>query len=238
MTPREMQKAFETKVTLIDPSLLIDEKLTSDTIFQFLNNFTKRLVRQIYLSDANDTSQTRLRKYNLDIIKSLISRRNIPVNDDFKITDPNTKQCALPDDYFLYLRSNSLVKTTYLNKEGDTLYVIPNDVISVEDSEKVITTPYNQVILRSPQVVLCSNENGSCMNIIHDKFTKLDSVDLIYYRMPKEFNVLNVNNETILDHCELPETVHDAIVDGAVEMFITEARYRLTRKQENNDEVR
>lgn len=238
MTPREMQKAFETKVTLIDPSLLIDEKLTSDTIFQFLNNFTKRLVRQIYLSDANDTSKTRLRKYNLDIIKSLISRKNIPVTDDFKITDPNTKQCALPDDYFLYLRSNSIVKTTYLNKEGGTLYVIPNDVISVEDSEKVITTPYNQVILRSPQVVLCSNENGNCMNIIHDKFTKLDSVDLIYYRMPKEFNVLNVNNETILDHCELPETVHDAIVDGAVEMFITEARYRLTRKQENNNEVR
>lgn len=44
-----MQKLFETKVSLMDPSLLVREKLTSDIIFQFLNAYTKRYVKQIYL---------------------------------------------------------------------------------------------------------------------------------------------------------------------------------------------
>ena len=80
-------------------------------------------------------------------------------------------------------------------------------------------------------MILCSDENIDCLNVIYDKFTELDRIDLIYYRIPKEFNVLNVDNENVLDHCELPESMHEAIVDGAVEMFITEAKYRLNIKQ-------
>ena len=33
MDARTMQKQFETRVSLIDPTLLIKEKVTSDTIF-------------------------------------------------------------------------------------------------------------------------------------------------------------------------------------------------------------
>jgi len=49
--------------------------------------------------------------------------------------------------------------------------------------------------------------------------------------MPKEFNVLNVDNVNVLDRCELPESMHIEIVEGAVEMFVTEAKYRLNLKQ-------
>ena len=45
--------------------------------------------------------------------------------------------------------------------------------------------------------------------------------------MPKKFDVIGVDNINVLDHCELPENVHMEIVEGAVEMFITEAKYRL-----------
>lgn len=238
MTAREMQKAFETKVTLIDSSLLIDEKLTSDTIFQFLNAYTKRFVKQIYLGKDNIADDTRAHKYNLDVIKSLVSRKYLQPNNNIFITDPNTKQYILPDDYFLYLRSNSLVESTYLDNESGKIHVIPNDLVAVEDTEKIITTPYNQIILRQPQVILCSNDNQNCMNVIYDKFTKPTDIDLIYYRMPKEFNVIGVDDNKILDHCELPESVHEDIVTGAVEMFITEARYRLTTKQQDNNEIR
>lgn len=238
MTAREMQKAFETKVSLINSSFLIDEKLTSDTIFQFLNAYTKRFVKQIYLNGDNTENDTRIHKYNLDAIKSLISRKYLKPKKNTRITDLYTKQCPLPSDYFLYIRSNSLVKTTYLSNKENEIHIIPNNVISVEDSEKVITTPYNQIILRQPQVILCSDENIDCLNVIYDKFTELDSIDLIYYRIPKEFNVLNVDNKKVLDHCELPESMHEAIVDGAVEMFITEAKYRLNIKQQTDNEVR
>jgi len=55
---------------------------------------------------------------------------------------------------------------------------------------------------------------------------------MVYYRKPKKFDVIGVDNINILDTCELPENVHMEIVEGAVEMFITEARYRLNTKQD------
>lgn len=226
-----MQKAFETKVSLIDPTLQLTNKLTSDVIFQFLNEYTQRYVKQVYLQRDNLQSDTRAHKGNVDSIKSLITRKQLFNQTDTHNTDKYSRQYLLPNDYFLYIRSNSLVTSTYLNQKYDDLESIPNEMISTEDAEKVITTPYNRVILRNPQVTMITSDKQMCMNVIHDAFTKIDSVDLIYYRLPKPFNVLNVDGKNILDHCELPESVHNEIVEGAVEMFVTEAKFRLNVKQ-------
>lgn len=77
-----------------------------------------------------------------------------------------------------------------------------------------------------------NGEDSTDLNVIHDKFTNIERLDLVYYRIPKEFNVLGVDNKNILDHCELPESTHMEIVEGAVEMFVTEAKYRLNIKQD------
>ena len=88
----------------------------------------------------------------------------------------------------------------------------------------------------NPYVVLNNGNNADAnkklyLNVLHDEYTKVKKVDLVYYRKPKRFDVIGVDNENILDRCELPENVHMEIVEGAVEMFITEARYRLNMKQ-------
>lgn len=228
-----MQKLFETKVSLIDPTLKIEQKLTSDVIFQFLNAYTQRYVKDVYLQGDNVQDDTRAQKGNIDAIKSLITRKQLIDQVDTRNTDMYVKQYTLPENYFLYIRSNSLVTSTYQNEKLNNIGVIPNQIISEEDAEKVITTPYNQIILRQPCVVMMSNKNNSCMNVIHDRFTTIDSVDLIYYRLPKPFNVIGVDNTNVLDYCELSDSVHNEIVDGAVEMFITEAKYRLNVKQDN-----
>lgn len=231
MNSREMQIEFERRVQLMDPSLNITDKLTSDTIFSFLNAFTKRYVKQIYLSFDNTVSNTRQQKAGIDAIKSLLVRAVL----DKKIntsSDNYTDSFQLPYDYFLYSRSNSLVTSTYMNNHLDELSPVPNELITAEDASKVITTPYNQIILRSPQVVLYNGEDSTDLNVIHDKFTNIEQLDLVYYRIPKEFNVLGVDNKNILDHCELPESTHMEIVEGAVEMFVTEAKYRLNIKQD------
>jgi len=44
---------------LMDPNLQLNEKLTSDTIFSFLNAFTKRYVKQIYLLADQTQNNTR-----------------------------------------------------------------------------------------------------------------------------------------------------------------------------------
>ena len=228
-----MQKAFETKVSLIDPSLKIEEKLTSDTIFQFLNDYTRRYVKQIYLQADNVQDNTRAHKDNIDAIKSLITRTQLFSQPNARNIDGYVKQYELPENYFLYVRSSSLVTSTYLNEHLNTTGIIPNTIISEEDAEKVITTPYNQIILRQPCVVMMSNYDTTCINVIHDKFTTIEGIDLVYYRLPKQFNVINVDNDKVLDRCELPDSVHNEIVDGAVETFITEAKYRLNIKDKD-----
>lgn len=50
MTAREMQIEFERRIALMDATFKIEDKLTSDTIFSFLNAYTKRYIKQIYLS--------------------------------------------------------------------------------------------------------------------------------------------------------------------------------------------
>ena len=228
-----MQKAFETKVALIDPTLKIEEKLTSDTIFQFLNAYTRRYVKQIYLQAANVQDNTRAHKDSIDAIKSLITRIQLYEQPSTRNTDGYVKQYVLPENYFLYIRSSSMVTSTYLNTDMNGIGIIPNTIISEEDAEKVITTPYNQIILRQPCVVMMSSHSNTCINVIHDKFTTIEGLDLVYYRLPKPFNVINVDGSKILDYCELPDSVHNDIVDGAVEMFITEAKYRLNMKDKD-----
>ena len=241
MTAREMQMEFERRITLINPDFEIKEKLTSDTIFSFLNAYTERFVRNNYLQEDTVADNSRAQKKNADALKGLIVRGLYVVDvKDENNTDRTTDRASLPDDYFLYIRSNSLLSKNYkLENEitNEEQYVVaPNKMIREDDTDKVISSYYNKAIILTPYVVL-SNGNVADVtkklyaNIIHDEYTIVKKLDLVYYRKPKRFDVIGVDGINVLDHCELPENVHMEIVEGAVEMFITEAKYRLNMKQ-------
>jgi hypothetical protein len=51
MDARMMQMEFERRIILMNPEFEIKEKLTSDTIFSFLNAYTERFVRMNYLQE-------------------------------------------------------------------------------------------------------------------------------------------------------------------------------------------
>lgn len=231
MKARDMQIEFERRITLMNPALNIAEKVTSDTIFSFLNAYTKRYVRELYLSSDSTEDGTRAQKRSIDAIKSLLKREVINKTKNVH-SDEYTESFLLPDDYFLYVRSNSLVTSTYRDRELSNTQAIPNHIIDADDTDNVLTTPFNHIILRNPQVILHTGGKEVYANVIHDQYTTLEQLDLIYYRLPKEFNVLNVDGKNILDHCELPESTHMEIVEGAVDMFVTEAKYRLNTKQD------
>jgi hypothetical protein len=160
---------------------------------------------------------------------------------DANNTDKVSDRAILPDNYFLYIRSNSLISKNYkIEKEitTESEYVVtPNKTIREDDVEKVISTYYNKAIMLNPYVVLnagniTDTSDKLYINIIHDEYTIIKKLDLVYYRKPKRFDVIGVDGVNVLDHCELPDNVHMEIVEGAVEMFITEAKYRLNMKQD------
>ena len=249
MTAREMQMEFERRIQLMNPAFELKEKVTSDTIFSFLNAYTERYVRNNYLQEDMVQDGTRAQKKNADALKGLVVRGLFAVeNADADNTDKTTDRVSLPEDYFLYIRSNSLLSKTYKIEEeieNENEYVVaPNKPIREDDVEKIISTYYNKAIILTPYIVLnagnVTDEAESLfVNIIHDTYTIVKKLDLVYYRKPKKFDVIGVDGETVLDHCELPENVHMEIVEGAVEMFITEAKYRLAGtgdRRRNNEE--
>lgn len=264
MTAREMQMEFERRITLMNPDFEIKEKITSDTIFSFLNAYTERFVRNNYLQEDTVADGSRAQKKNVDALKGLVVRDLFKIEEkDENNTDRTTDRVLIPSDYFLYIRSNSLLSKNYKLEtaidatvgEGESTtedlskYVVaPNKLIREDDTDKVISSYYNKAIILTPYVVFntsvftetikdvegkeeTKNIERLCMNVIHDDYTIVKYVDLVYYRKPKRFDVIGVDNETVLNRCELPENVHMEIVEGAVEMFITEAKYRLNMKQ-------
>lgn len=245
MDARTMQMEFERRITLMNPNFELKEKLTSDTIFSFLNAYTERYVRNNYLQEDSFQDGTRAQKKNQDALKGLITRALLTLDaKDENNTDKVSDRAILPDDYFLYIRSNSVISKNYKLEEEiqeENNYVItPNKTIREDDVEKILSTYYNKAILLNPYVVLNNGNNSDeqkelYINVIHDEYTIVKKLDLVYYRKPKKFDVIGVDGENILDHCELPENVHMEIVEGAVEMFITEAKYRLNMRQNNNE---
>ena len=244
MKAREMQVEFERRIQLMNPNFELTEKLTSDTIFSFLNAYCERYVRNNYLQEDMVQDGTRQQKKNADALKGLITRQTLVIaTKDSNNTDKTSDRSVLPTNYFLYIRSNSLISKNYkLNTEilSEADYVVtPNKTIREDDVEKIISTYYNKTILRNPYIVL-NNGNESdvdrelYINIIHDEYTIIKKLDLVYYRKPKRFDVIGIDSLTVFDECELPENVHMEIVEGAVEMFITEAKYRLNMNQNNN----
>lgn len=244
MNSRAMQIEFERRITLMNPNFELAEKLTSDTIFSFLNAYTERYVRLNYLQEDAVQDGTRAQKKNADALKGLITRGLYAVEaKDENNTDKTSDRVSLPSDYFLYIRSNSLISKNYKIEEeiqNEQDYVVTsNKTIREDDVEKVISTYYNKAIVLNPYVVLNAGNNADeekklYLNVIHDEYTIIKKVDLVYYRKPKKFDVIGVDGVNVLDHCELPENVHMEIVEGAVEMFITEAKYRLNMKPEDN----
>lgn len=244
MNSRAMQIEFERRITLMNPNFELAEKLTSDTIFSFLNAYTERYVRLNYLQEDAVQDGTRAQKKNADALKGLITRGLYAVEaKDENNTDKTSDRVSLPSDYFLYIRSNSLISKNYKIEEeiqNEQDYVVTsNKTIREDDVEKVISTYYNKAIVLNPYVILNAGNNADeekklYLNVIHDEYTTIKKVDLVYYRKPKKFDVIGVDGVNVLDHCELPENVHMEIVEGAVEMFITEAKYRLNMKPEDN----
>ena len=244
MKAREMQVEFERRIQLMNPNFELTEKLTSDTIFSFLNAYCERFVRNNYLQEDMVQDGTRQQKKNADALKGLITRQTLTIaTKDSYNTDKTSDRAILPTNYFLYIRSNSLISKNYkldteILLEADYV-VTPNKTIREDDVEKIISTYYNKTILRNPYVVLNNGNESDAdrnlyINIIHDEYTIIKKLDLVYYRKPKRFDVIGVDSLTVFDECELPENVHMEIVEGAVEMFITEAKYRLNMNQNNN----
>lgn len=231
MNAKNMQIEFERRIQLVDPTLTIDEKPNSDLIFSILNEAQDRYVMLNYVGDDQMESETNTHTRNTDSIKSLLVEKELTSTGT---TANGITRYRLPhlatEEYFLYVHSYSKVKGTY--KQYTDFVKVDNQLVKYRDLGKFIKTAYNSPIIRQPAVALVSDPTTkyNYMEVVVDPYTTLGNVILTYYRKPLRFNTTDGAAQ-----CELPESVHSEIVDLAVNMFITEGKYRLSSRSSRNN---
>lgn len=141
----------------------------------------------------------------------------------------------------MYIRSNSIINKNYKSKNVTTLAHTPNVSLKQDDIQRVVGSFYNENgIIRNPLVVLESTSSDSpYLKLIHDKYTNVTGLDLVYYCQPYSFNVLKYDDNdysegAVHSYCELPFSCFDELVNGAVNMFIKEYKFALSGIDEDN----
>lgn len=241
---RQLGIEFERRIQTMIPEKEFD-KLDTETIYSFLNQYQDRYIHDIYRNLDNIQSGTKLSSHVESVLQALLKTSELTAAGNSNPIDiPLSIVCELPPDFDMYVRSTSIVSDTYSFKvSNDTnggLKIISNQLVSQNDAHKLFETPNNSLrILRQPIAVLSKNNDKFTLIIIHDRYTNIQKVGLTYYAKPAYFDIMTSTA------CELPMNVFDDIVSGAVDLYVqyvagTEANKKKQqeqlRKQQQNEQ--
>lgn len=230
---RQLGIEFERRVQTMIPEKEYIDKLDTDTIFSYLNQYQDRYIHEVYRNLDKLESGSKLSAHVESILQSLLRREEILVSDskDYTgdISDMNqvvvgtgrSVVYTLDPAFYMYVRSVSKVTSTFSfrggNKDGQSaIRVIPNQLVSQSEVWKLIETPHDTLrILRYPAAVLSphNDNNKPTLTVIYDQYTTPTAIEVTYYAQPKHFDVMTSTA------CELPDDVFEDLVSGAVDLY-------------------
>lgn len=132
---RQLGIEFERRVQTLIPDAEFLNKLDTDTIYSFLNQYQDKYIHQIYRNLDSIPAGSKTSAHVESVLQNMLKSETISVldenvidNSETDFTDPNGLSIVdtarsitypLPSDFYLYIRSVSNVTSTYSFNAGD-----------------------------------------------------------------------------------------------------------------------
>lgn len=172
---RQLGIEFERRIQTMIPEKEYIDKLDTDTIYSFLNQYQDKYVHEIYRNLDRLESGSKLSAHVESVLQSLQASVTISMSDDdyrskdntqVNIQDPSyvivdTARSAtfeLPKNFYMYIRSVSNVSSTYGFRSKSTngtsssdqaqalqIRILPNELVSQSDVWRLLETPHDSL---------------------------------------------------------------------------------------------
>lgn len=223
MTQREFQIEFERRLQLMDPNLVIKEKLTSDTIISFINEAIDKFYKTRYSGinfKAQGFEQTQKR---IDDLRTLIKNKKYTEGSINK-SDRNSYSVELPEDYVLLLGDTAGIQPSNLNECWETNergeYIIKyTDTLesTIETLDRQLGNSLSEHKLKYCQARPLKLIQDNNVILYTDGKYKVSEYEITYLAKPSKINSSNITNT---EYTDLPEHTHMEIVKMAIQIYL------------------
>ena len=222
---RAMIIEIERRLQTMDPTMQIQNKIETDDIISFLNQYQNMFIKDVYLSKSKVKDDKRLSSKLNDYLSTLYTKQALQTNID---RDNYTVVYTIPSEYLSYIDSTSRISNTLYIKPTNT-YEVHNEYIdNIQDINNVINEVYNVgFIMRKPVITVSQYNNERTLTLFHDIYTSILNTDLFYIRTPQPIT-LDDNSA-----CELPYECFDDLVQGTVDLYVS-TKYKLSQPKTKN----
>ena len=223
MTQREFQIEFERRLQLMDPNLVIKEKLTSDTIISFINEAIDKFYKTRYSGinfKAQGFEQTQKR---IDDLRTLIKNKKYTEGSINK-SDRNSYSVELPEDYVLLLGDTAGIQPSNLNECWETNergeYIIKyTDTLesTIETLDRQLGNSLSEHRLKYCQARPLKLIQDNNVILYTDGKYKVSEYQITYLAKPSKIDSSNITNT---EYTDLPEHTHMEIVKMAIQIYL------------------
>ena len=143
---RKLGIEFERRLQTINENMKISDKIDTDDIYSYLNQYQDQFIKTIYLTQDNVKQGTKALAKLQDYLKTLVKEQSYSYSESV----------VLPDNYLMYLSSNSVATVSYLTNNNS--FIIDNIIIKQSDAYKFKAEGFNKGrVLQHPIVYLTDN---------------------------------------------------------------------------------
>lgn len=223
MTIRQFQIEFERRLQLMDPELVLKNKLNSDTIFSFINEAIDKFYKTRYSGINSKQEGFEQSQKRIDDLRTLI--KTVEYRDDINSSN-NEYSIDLPKDYTLMLGDTVSIQPTddcnnpcwplddrgeYVEKTADTIET------TIENIDRQLNNSLSEHVLKYCSARPLRLIQGNTIKLFTDGKYKVSKYVLTYLSSPVFIDSSKITND---EYASLPEHTHMEIVKMAVQLYM------------------